>query len=161
MKKIILAAGMLALACVRCRASSFDEGRQLLVDKRYPEAVEKLELEAHDNPGSPEVLLNLGWAYWHARRINDAYRVGSTLVKLDPGNRVFLIFLANTEIERKHYRAADQLASQTLGLAPGDHDASMVLARALFLEGRTTAARSTERRNSYPAWGARRRPWHP
>jgi tetratricopeptide (TPR) repeat protein len=140
MKTNLLFAVLLGLACVRCEAASFDQGRRLVDEKNYPEAVQKLELEAHANPGSAEVLLNLGWAYWHAKRIDDAYRVGSTLVKLNPENRSFLIFLANTDIEKKRYHAAHLLADQALKLAPGDHDASMVLARALFFEGRAKEA---------------------
>ncbi len=110
-------------------------GEQLMAEKRYREAIALFERDARDNPGSPGVLLNLGWAYWHARRIDDAWRVASTLVNLDPGNRTFLIFMANTCIERGNYAGAVKLMKRALALAPDDHDASMVLARALFREG--------------------------
>ena len=140
MKTEFIAAALLSLAAVPLRASSFDEGLQLMAEKKYPEAVSALELEARMHPGSPEVMLNLGWAYWHAKRIDDAWHVGATLVKLDPENRAFLIFLANTDIERKDYATAVDLMTRTLKLAPEDHDASLVLARALFLSGRQDEA---------------------
>jgi tetratricopeptide (TPR) repeat protein len=139
MNDLFLAGALLALAPGLRAAAPFDEGQQLLTEKRYPEAVAKLELAAHASPGSPQVLLNLGWAYWHDKRIDDAWRVGSTLVQLDPENRVFAVFLANTEIERKRYRAAEELANRALARAPDDHDASMVLARALLLDGKAAA----------------------
>ncbi|MBI3299895.1 MAG: tetratricopeptide repeat protein [Elusimicrobia bacterium] len=140
MKTTILAAALCALGAARGHAAAFEAGRQLMLERRYPEAVRNLELAAREAPGSPEVLLNLGWAYWHSKRIDDAFRVGSMLVKLDPGSRVSLVFLANTHIERKEYKSAVKLAERALALAPGDHDASMVLARAMFLDGRETSA---------------------
>lgn len=132
MKRIIFAAALLAAAAGARAASSLDEGMRLMTERKYPEAVSALEREEHANPGSPEVLLNLGWAYWHARRIDDARRVGATLIKLDPENTAFMVFLANTEIEKKDYAAAAALMEKALRLAPGDRDASMVLSRADF-----------------------------
>ncbi|MBI3547504.1 MAG: tetratricopeptide repeat protein [Elusimicrobia bacterium] len=113
-------------------AGAFEDGQRFMEQRRYPEAVAAFEREAKTNPGSPEVLLNLGWAYWHARRISSAWKVGDTLVKLDSGNPVFLVFLANTQIERKNYSEAADLARKALKLSPDDKDASMVLAVALF-----------------------------
>jgi tetratricopeptide (TPR) repeat protein len=136
MRNKILAAALLALAPALSFAAAFEEGVQLLSEKKYPEAVSRLELAAHAAPGSPEVLLNLGWAYWHAQRLDDALRVGATLVKLDPENRSFLIFLANTNIDRGDYPAAEELARRALARTPQDHDASLVLARALLLDGK-------------------------
>jgi len=137
MRNKFLAAALLAFAPVLSSAAAFEEGVQLMADKKYPEAVTRLELAAHAAPGSPEVLLNLGWAYWHAQRLDDAWRVGATLVKLDPENRAFLIFLANTNIDRGDSPAAEALARRALARSPDDHDASLVLARALLLEGKT------------------------
>lgn len=117
-------------------ASSFDDGLRLLGEKRYSEAVSALEHEAKTNPGSPEVLLNLGWAYWHVHRFDDAWKVGSTLVKLDGENQTFLVFLANTDIERKDYKAAEQLARKALKLEPEGREARLVLSRAVFRLGR-------------------------
>ena len=118
--------------------SGLEQGVRALAAKRYPEAVSALEKEARANPGSPEVLLNLGWAYWHAKRLDDALRVGGTLVRLDPQNRTFLVFLANTNIEKKRYREGEALARRALKQSPDDRDASIVLARALFLGGKKT-----------------------
>ena len=115
-------------------------GAQLMSERRYKEAIPALERELRVDPGSASVLLNLGWAYWHARRIDDARRVGATLVKLDPGNRVFLIFMANTDIEKGDFAGAVSLMRRALRLFPDDHDASMVLARALFRSGREEEA---------------------
>jgi tetratricopeptide (TPR) repeat protein len=139
MKNKILLAALLASASVRSAAAPFDEGVRFMSEKNYPAAVSRLEVAAHEAPGSPEVLLNLGWAYWHAQRLDDAWRVGSTLVKLDPGNKTFVVFLANTSIDRKDYRAAEELSRRALTLAPEDRDASLVLARAQLLEGKTAS----------------------
>lgn len=138
MNETCLAVLLMFAPAVPVLAAPFEEGVQLMSEKKYPEAVSRLEEAAHANPGSPEVMLNLGWAYWHAQRVEDAWRVGSTLVKLDPNNRAFLIFLANTDIDRKDYTAAQSLARDALRLAPGDHDAALVLARALLLGGKRT-----------------------
>lgn len=126
----------LLLSAAPAAATPFDEGLRLMTAKHYPEAVTQLELAARAEPGSPDVLLNLGWAYWHDRRVDDARRVGTTLTRLDPFNKVFLVFLANVQIEKKDYRAARALSERALALAPGDRDASLALARALFLSGR-------------------------
>jgi tetratricopeptide (TPR) repeat protein len=115
-------------------------GAQLMSEQRYPEAIPVLERELRADPGSPGVLLNLGWAYWHARRIDDAWKVAATLVKLDPGNRAFLIFMANTSIEKGDFDRAIGLMNQALKLSPDDHDASLVLSRALFRAGREKEA---------------------
>lgn len=140
MRRLSFVAAMLAALSGVLEASSLDDGRRLLLEKRYPEAVAAFEREVLANPGSPEALLNLGWAFWHAKRFDDAARIGATLVNLDPGNRVFLVFRANTELERKDYQAAAGYARAALKAKPGDHDASMVLARALFLGGRRQEA---------------------
>ena len=121
-------------------ASSFDAGMRFMAEKRYPEAVKALEQESHANPGSPEVMLNLGWAYWHARKLDKAWQVGTTLIKLDPENVAFMTFLANTEIERKNEPRAITLMRRALFLAPDDKNASMVLARALFRAKQETEA---------------------
>ena len=113
-------------------ASALDAGVKLMAEKKYPQAVRALEKEAKANPGSPEVLLNLGWAYWHAKRLEDAWRIGSTLVKLDPQNVSFLVFKANTSIERKDYSGAARLARRALDLSPDHREGTMVLAKALF-----------------------------
>lgn len=121
-------------------AVAASRGAQLMAEQRYPEAIPVLERELRVDPGSPAVLLNLGWAYWHARRIDDAWKVASTLVKLDPGNRAFLIFMANTSIEKGDHSRAIVLMNRALKMFPEDHDASLVLSRALFRAGREKEA---------------------
>jgi tetratricopeptide (TPR) repeat protein len=117
MNALILAAALLAGGASAAGSSSRD--------------IKTLEREARANPGSPQALLNLGWAYWHARETGKAWTVGSTLMKLDPSNVAFMIFMANTELERGRHGRAIALMNRALELAPGDKAASMVLARAL------------------------------
>src|SRR4051812_20092665 len=114
MMKECVAAALLGFAAASAGGAGFEgeRGIQLMAEKRYPEAVSALELESRLHPGSPDIMPNLGWAYWHAKRVDDAWRVGSTLVKLDPQNRKFLIFLANTDIERKDYKPAIDLMNK-------------------------------------------------
>ncbi len=147
MTNLLLAAALLAVetafaveTAAPAPAQALSRGAQLMAAERYREAIPVLERELRADPGSPGALLNLGWAYWHSRRLDDAWRVASTLVKLDPGNRTFLIFMANTSIERGDYSRAVALMNRALKLSPDDHDATMVLARALFLGGREPEA---------------------
>ncbi|HEX4048706.1 MAG TPA: tetratricopeptide repeat protein [Elusimicrobiota bacterium] len=139
MRLLLVTASLLALAGPS-RAATLDEGLRLMAEKRYSEAVSVFEEQSRANPGSPEIMLNLGWAYWHVNRLDDAWRIGTTLVKLDPENVKFRIFLANTDVERQDYAAAISLMRRTLVLAPGDRAAALVLARALFLSGRQNEA---------------------
>lgn len=143
MMSLLLAATLFSAAAPASAAPAAagrSRGAQLMAEERYREAVPELEKELRADPGAPGVLLNLGWAYWHSRRLDDAWRVASTLVKLDPGNRTFLIFMANTSLERGDHSRAIALMNRALKLSPDDHDATMVLARALFLAKREPEA---------------------
>lgn len=140
MRALWVAVALSVGAPLAAAPSAVDEGRRLLLERKYPEAAASLERAAQEAPGSPEVLLNLGWAYWHGKRFDDALRVGATLVSLDPDNRSFLVFLANTHIERREYGPASEAALKALRTSPGDKDASMVLARASLLDGRPREA---------------------
>jgi len=115
---------------------------RLMSESRYAEAIPLLEREARANPGAPDILLNLGWSFWHVRRLEEARRVAATLLKLDPGNRAFLIFMANTNIELGRGPAAAELLRRVLRASPGDRDASLLLARAQFRSGRELEALS-------------------
>jgi tetratricopeptide (TPR) repeat protein len=137
---IHLLAAWLCLVPAPLEASSWDSGLRLMNEKRYVEAVPFLERAAREDPGSPEVLLNLGWAYWHIKRLPDAARVGSTLLKLDSENPKFLIFMANTHIELKQYRQAARLIKRALTSYPESKDAAVLLARAQFGMGRQNEA---------------------
>lgn len=117
-------------------APSLEAGARLMTQKRYAEAVRAFEDQAREYPGSSEVLLNLGWAYWHARRPKDARRIATTLYKLDPENPTFLTFYANTELEARRYGSAAQVARRALALKPGSKEAQLILSRALFRAGR-------------------------
>jgi predicted Zn-dependent protease len=137
---LLMLAGPAGAAAAPGGAPSLDAGARLMSQKRYAEAVRAFEREASAHPGSSAVLLNLGWAYWHARRPRDARRIGSTLYKLDPENPTFLTFYANTEVEAKRFASAAELARKALKLSPGSKEAAMVLSRALFRAGRQSEA---------------------
>lgn len=139
-RTLFLAAALCAPAAAPAATPSLELGNRLMTERRYAEAVAAFEREAKEHPGSSEVMLNLGWAYWHARRVRDARRVASTLVKLDPENPVFLTFYANTEVEAKRFASAAELARRALALKPGSKEARLVLSRALFRAGREAEA---------------------
>ena len=131
-----IAAALLALtlggpALAYGTASYYQEGLKLMKLERYPEAVAAFEKEAAENPGSAEVLMNLGWSYWKVNRIDDAWRCFDLLAKLDPKNASYLRLLAETEIGRKEYPHALEHAQTALKLLPGDKDASIVMSSAL------------------------------
>ena len=111
--------------------SYYQEGLNLMKLERYPEAVAAFEKEAAENPGSAEVLMNLGWSYWKVNRIDDAWRCFDLLAKLDPKNASYLRFLAETEIGRKEYPHALDHAQAALKLLPGDKDTAIVMSSAL------------------------------
>jgi tetratricopeptide (TPR) repeat protein len=112
--------------------SYYQEGLKLLKAERYPEAVAAFEKEAAENPGSAEVLMNLGWSYWKVNRIDDAWRCFDLLAKLDPKNATYLRFLAETEVTRKEFPHALEHSEEALKLLPGDKDASIVMSSALI-----------------------------
>ncbi|MDD5305130.1 MAG: tetratricopeptide repeat protein [Elusimicrobia bacterium] len=131
-RTFVLASALAALAAVAAAGAVQGSAR--------PEAIPFLERQASANPGSSRTLFKLGRAYWGARRIDDAWRVASALVKLDPGNRDYLILMANASIEKGDYAAAVALMNRQLVQMPDDHAASMVLARAFFRDGRKSEA---------------------
>ena len=55
-------------------SAALEDGLKLLKDKRYEQAITALETETKGKPASAEVLLNLGWAYWRARRVDELLR---------------------------------------------------------------------------------------
>ncbi|HVE12053.1 MAG TPA: tetratricopeptide repeat protein [Elusimicrobiota bacterium] len=151
MRKSLLSAALLALAAAPLPVFGAGDGApktgggvaaRLMAAQRYSEAIPVLEREAQANPGSSDVLLNLGWAYWHAKRLDRALQVGNTLLQLDPGNPRFIVFLANTNVESGRYAQGLALAQRALRLAPEDRDAAMVRVRALFRLKRVPEAMS-------------------
>ncbi|MDD5655736.1 MAG: tetratricopeptide repeat protein, partial [Elusimicrobia bacterium] len=138
MIRLILAAALCLPGAAS--ASSWDQGMRRLEAKRYREAIPLLERAARADPGSPKILLNLGWAYQAAGRARDARRVGSILMKIDSDNPNFIVFMANAELETKRPAEAERLARRLLEADPANKPAAMVLARALFVSGRRQEA---------------------
>jgi tetratricopeptide (TPR) repeat protein len=85
-------------------------------------------------------LMNLGWAYWHDKDYDAAWKIASVLVKLDENNPAFLRFMANLEIERMDYPEALRHAQRAETLNPGDRDAKLILSKALFRMQKENAA---------------------
>jgi len=132
MQSMLLSALLLAAWPAAAATSYYQEGLKLMQAERYQEAVVAFEKENAENPGSAEVLMNLGWSYWKVNRIDDAWRVFDLLAKLDPKNASYLRMLAETEISRKEYPRALEHAKQSLKLLPGDKDSSIVMSSALI-----------------------------
>ncbi len=134
MRTMLLVAPLLLAVVVSAHAATsyYQEGLKLMQAERYDEAVVAFEKENAENPGSAEVLMNLGWSYWKVNRIDDAWRVFDLLARLDPKNAGYLRMLAETEISRKEYPHALEHAQQSLRLLPGDKDSSIVLSSALI-----------------------------
>lgn len=118
------------------RASTLQDGLNLMKAERFSEAIRAFEAEMQANPGSAEVLMNLGWSYWRVGRVDRAWRCFELLVQLDPKNPVYLRLLADIENARKNYGRALGLSSRALGVLPGDRDASMALSQAFVGLGR-------------------------
>jgi tetratricopeptide (TPR) repeat protein len=117
-------------------ATGVDRGIELMDQGHLQQAIWTLEREVKNDPGSAKALMNLGWAYWRARRLDESRRCWSTLVELDPTNPTYLRMLAGVEIERKNYSKGLELSQKALQLLPGDRDATLVMARSLAFLGR-------------------------
>lgn len=140
-----LLAVLLALSS-DCAASSFSEGVRHMKAGRLEEAIVSFEEAEDSEPGSAEVLMNLGWAYWRNRRVDDAARCFELLVRLDPRNPLYLRLLADVEDERGNRARALTLARSALELLPGDRDCALSLAKVLVhLERDEEATRILER----------------
>lgn len=127
-------------------AASFDEGLAKMKAGKLDEAIVAFEEAVDAEPGSAEALMNLGWAYWKARRLDDAWRQFDLLVKLDPKNPLFLRLAADVEDERGNLLRALTLARRALELVPGDRDSALSLAKVLIhLERNEEATRILER----------------
>lgn len=127
-------------------ASPFEEGLAKMKAGRLDEAIVAFEEAVDAEPGNAEALMNLGWAYWKARRLDDAWRQFDLLVKLDPKNPLFLRLAADVEDERGNLLRALTLARRALELVPGDRESALSLAKVLIhLERNEEATRILER----------------
>ncbi len=116
---------------------------QSLMDQdRFDDAIRLLEREEAVNPGSSDVLLNLGWASWHLSRASAAERAWKLLYQLDPHNALFVRLYAAIEVDLGFASAGERLAREALELAPGDVDASLVLCKALVAQAKLPEAQA-------------------
>lgn len=111
-------------------AATFEDGMKFMKAERYHEAIGALEQAARREPGSIEILMNLGWAYWRVKRVEDAWRCFDMLVKLDPENPQYLRLLAEIEVARGNNERALAVSKKALKFTPNDRDTSVVLSRA-------------------------------
>lgn len=121
-------------------AATYNEGLKLMKAERYREAIPIFEREARLNPGSADVLMNLGWAYWHTHAYQQSWKVWDLLSKLDPKNPTYVRLLAELEIERKRFDRALALTDRALAIAPDDRDTLLVKAKTLGHLGRDAEA---------------------
>lgn len=118
------------------------KAQALMEEDRYPDAIKLLALERQVNPGSAEVLLNLGWANWHQNRPEPARSAWALLYSLDPRNPLFVRLFAAIELELGRPASAERLAREALSLAPLDVEAAVVLAKALVALSRVPEAQA-------------------
>lgn len=121
-------------------AATYNDGLKLMKAERYREAIPIFEREARLNPGSADVLMNLGWAYWHVHDYEQSWKIWDLLSKLDPRNPTYMRQLAELEDERKRYDKALALTDQALAVAPDDRDTLLVKAKTLDLLDRDPEA---------------------
>ncbi|MBI4349753.1 MAG: tetratricopeptide repeat protein [Elusimicrobia bacterium] len=112
-------------------APSVRKAQELMDRGLNEEAIVVLEREHLRQPGSADVLLNLGWASWHVGRAERAQRAWKLLYQLDPHNALFVRLYAAIEVDVGRPESGEALAREALELAPGDVDASLVLCKAL------------------------------
>jgi tetratricopeptide (TPR) repeat protein len=128
----ILFAGLLAAP----GAATLDEGLEFMKQGRYDRAIPVLEQENRLHPGTPDVLMNLGWSYWGLNKLDEAYRVASLLATLVPTDPNYLRLMATLEVQRKNFKQAEDLSRRALQAAPEDREARVVLAKALLGQDR-------------------------
>lgn len=131
LKPLLLLTALLLAVSPALGAATYNDGLRLMKAERYREAIPIFEREARLNPGSADVLMNLGWAYWHVHAYNQSWKVWDLLAKLDPRNPTYIRLLAELEIERKNYDKALALTDRALAVSPGDRDTLLVKARTL------------------------------
>ncbi len=136
----VLLGAAAALAAPVTQSPGYLKGVELMKAQRYREAIPLFEGEARRNPGSADILMNLGWAYWHIHDYEQSWKVWDLLSKLDPKNPTYMRLLADLDIERANYPAALKLADRALAVLPGNRDASLVKAKALLHLGRPKEA---------------------
>ncbi|MBI4375388.1 MAG: tetratricopeptide repeat protein [Elusimicrobia bacterium] len=117
-------------------AANYQEGLQLMKEKKYQQAIALFEDLAEADPGSSEVLMSLGWAYWHAGELDKAAHSWGLLVKLDPRNPGFLRLLSELEFGRKEFDRSFALAQRAMRVAPRDRDSQLIYAKCLIHFGR-------------------------
>ncbi|MFH2055998.1 MAG: tetratricopeptide repeat protein, partial [bacterium] len=81
---VVLALTISALTFVGCASGHYHEGRALLDEGRYEEAVELLRLAMADDPEKVEVWRELGMAYFHLGEYEQASQAFKQVALLDP-----------------------------------------------------------------------------
>ncbi len=102
----------LVLSCGACAA-----GGGIRVSDVTPQQIPSLEAEKGRRPDDPNVLAQLGVAYFKAERYTDARPVLDTAVARDPGNGVAEIYLGMTAEQTGDFATARSAYQRYIGLA--------------------------------------------
>ncbi|MDR3077896.1 MAG: tetratricopeptide repeat protein, partial [Planctomycetota bacterium] len=115
-------------------------GQTLLYDKKWPEALEKLETAARLEPDDPLILFNLGRVHYHGlgdpgsayASFNRIWRNSQNLRRDNPGNVSLILrarlYMGYCEFDRGQWANAINAFLDVLREEPGNRDASLRLA---------------------------------
>lgn len=81
-----------ALTFLGCASGYYQEGRALLDEGRYQEAVDRLRLAMADDPEKVEVWRELGVAYFHLGEYEQATQAFKQVALLDPGDERTVLY---------------------------------------------------------------------
>ncbi|MBU1694196.1 MAG: tetratricopeptide repeat protein, partial [Verrucomicrobia bacterium] len=109
-------------------------------NKKYEEAIPKLEWVLETDPTLHGAWKTLALAYWLSGRRDDARRLGQQFVTIAPGEPRAYNFLAQIATADGELNRAEDLYRQSLQLNPDQYDTRFSYARVLFWSGKRELA---------------------
>jgi len=114
--------------------SHFSLGILLAREREYDAAIHELELADALNPGTPEILHNLGQAYYRTKNYDKAEEVLKRALSLNPNSPHTLYVLAQVYAARQKDLQALELLMRAHKLAPESTDIIFLIGRLSMLQ---------------------------
>jgi len=128
------------------------EGMDLVLDEEYEEAIPLLEYVIANEPTLIPVWSTLGWTYWRVDRREDALRLWSRFLQLDPTHATAHLLVGNAYIGIGQLEKGEYHLRRSLAINPEQIEPQMALATVYRWTGRYAAAISIleDLREVYP-----------
>jgi Zn-dependent protease len=105
----------------------FKEGLALCDQKKYPQAVIKLQAASASSPGRVDMLVALANASSRANMQYEALAALNRILEIDPANREALLKAGMLHLQRKRYDLGKAALERLLALDPGSAQAKLLL----------------------------------